>query len=57
MVKSFQNLSNANERTARKIYTKIKKAEQIYMEPKKDYLKNTTYPLIKQIKDNTVTQH
>ena len=58
VVESFQNLSNANERTARKIYTEVKKAEQIYIQTKKDYLKTTTNPIIlQQVKDKTTSQN
>ena len=58
MVESFQNLSKANEETAKKIFTERRKAEQLYVETKKDYLKNTTNQnILQQIKDNTTSPH
>ena len=53
-VESFHALSNANEKTVKKLNSKVKKAERHYAEVKKDRLQHTTNPLVKdaiQVKD------
>ena len=46
-MESFHVLSDANEKTARQLYTEVKEAAEHYSDVKREYFKHTTNPLLK----------